>query len=287
MVKGCGRKFSKVLMNIFNILILLIGAGIIAVTAWALANGGNIPGGWGDSGPISSGVIVPQSLLWAALALGILAVLVPILGFCAANGKKKHCFSLSIFTILVMLIGLAILAIGVAIYLFGTWGYSLKDCNAATSAPNGDVSSCYPPAWYSQGVIEAFSQTYTECNFDGSSQPGFCAGSDQQAQICLGIYTTILEPGATQCPASGISYDQYFNSMVDYIAPWSFTAGIVCIVLGGAIFLMSIPAICLCCAPSKQSREKEEVREEAMAQRAAAAGAQAGGEPVTGNTRYV
>lgn len=274
-------------MNIFNVIILLVGAGVIAATAWALSNGGALPGGWGSDGVINSNIIVPQSLLWAALALGILAVLVTILGFFAANGKKKHCCSLSIFTVLVMLIGLAILIIGVWIYLVGTWGKSLQDCPEALNYA-GDTSTsfgnCYPPSWYTEAYVQSFWATYEQCQFGTNAT--YCLGESQDEQICRGIYTTIVEPGADTC--ASISFGAFLSESIDYIAPWSFTAGIVLIVLGGVIFLMSIPAICLCCAPSKQRRENEEVQEEAMARRAAAAGGvQQAGTPVTGNTRYV
>lgn len=281
-VKGCGRKLSKTTLNIFNVLIILIGAGVIAVSGWSLGNGGALPGGWGDSGVVSSSLILPQSLLWAALALGILAILVSGLGFCAANGKKKHCCSLTIFTVLVMLIGVAILIIGVWIYLAGSWGKSLTTCGQALQNPAGTLSECEPPVFYSESYTQTISQTYTECQFETNAS--FCLGDSEQAQICRGIYTQIVNPDAADC--ASISYESFFISTTDYIAPWSFTAGIVLIALGGVIFFMSIPAICLCCAPSKASREKEEVQEEAAARRAAAAG-QAGGQPVQGNTRYV
>lgn len=283
MVKGCGRKCSKVTMNIFNVIILLLGLAIIAVSGWALGNNGALPGGWSDSGIVDSGYVIPESLIWAVLALGILAVLVPILGFCAACGKKKHCFSLTIFAVLVMLIGLAILIIGVFIYLFGTWGRSLTTCAEATQNPAGNLDLCSPPTFYSQGFTQSLLSVYNECEF-GEAAPA-CTGNSESAQLCLGIYTAIIEPGSSSC--SQTSYDDFFTKTVDYVSPWSFTVGVVVIALGGVIFLMSIPAICLCCAPSKSTREKEEVQEEAQARRAAAAGQQQSGSPVQGNTRYV
>merc|ERR550514_935279 len=282
MVKGCGRKFSKVTMNIFNIILLLVGLGVIAVTGWSLGNGGSIPGGWGENGIISSSVILPQALLWAALGLGILAVLVTILGFCAANGKKKHCFSLTIFSILVILIGLAILIIGVWIYLVGSWGQSLSTCPAALTVPTGDLNTCAPPVVYSEPYVQTFLQTFQSCQFD--SNPNYCMGTSQEAQICRGIYTEIVDPNAADCAT--IPFSTFLTKSSDYISPWSFTAGIVLIVLGGVIFFMSLPAFCLCCAPSKRAREQDEIQEEATARRAAAAQQQSAA-PVTGNTRYV
>merc|ERR1712176_1582968 len=172
MVKGCGRKFSKVTMNIFNIILLLVGLAVIAVTGWSLGNGGSVPGGWGENGIISSAVVLPQALLWAALGLGILAVLVTVLGFCAANGKKKHCFSLTIFSILV---------IGVWVYLVGSWGQELASCPQAQQVPTGNLNECPPPLVYSESYVQTFLQTFQSCKFD--SDPNFCMGSSQEAQI--------------------------------------------------------------------------------------------------------
>ena len=123
-------------MNIFSVLILLIGAGVITVTAWALANNGSLPTIDGSS-IVTSSAVVPVALLWAGVALGIVLVLCSVLGFCAGNGKRKHCFSLTVFIIIVILAGLAVLVVGVFIYLASSYGTQLETCSAALTNPAG------------------------------------------------------------------------------------------------------------------------------------------------------
>lgn len=283
MVKGCGRKTSKVAMNIFSVVILLIGAAVIAVTAWALANNGALPTVDGSS-IVNSTAIIPIALLWAGLALGIVLVLCSVLGFFAGNGKRKHCFSLTVFIIIVILAGLAVLVIGIFIYLASSFGTQLETCPAALTSPAGDLDTCSGvPTIYSVPFTAAFIETYNGCGFDNNA---FCTDSSAAAEACLAYYNSIF-PGQA---CDSVTYAEFFVAGVQYMTPWAFVAGIVIICCGGVVTFMTVPAFCLCCTKSKEEREVEEVVDERVLrqqQKEAAAVQQAGGTPVTGASRYV
>lgn len=245
---GCGTNCCRSYVQLMNLIVLLIGLGIIGVALFLIID---------ENASEFLGSTAGPWIQYVTLALGILTVIFSSVGCCLANSLSKC--RLTFYGIILFFIGAIVVIAGAATIVYKDYSNTIAIASASSTYPSlapGVFGTQQYLADYEAGIFSACCandnfgvaqcsglETAVVCIFNENS---YQAGMDSASNICDAFDETF-----SLCGQENNALDaefQYFTVQFQaFLQDYVYPAGIAFIVMGALLILASIGSCVLAC----------------------------------------